>query len=385
MANSLLETTAKEHSRRRQLKDDFEYEEHPGFRRRHVDLMHHDSRRNQQDFKKEENCDQALLTCLPEDKCANCFRYLYSENIDWGTVTPDTSCDDVLEFLAGREYCPDMHNDAAAKEAFCKSFNACAVWEEDEADDSDQDDDDTIDCSRLTECDWPGMHKSFIGDGICHDSMGGCYNSAICGWDGGDCCEDTCKSSNYIDCGHDGYVCRNPNSTNCDPSFSYDCIHNSDVPDENNPDPADTKCKDTEAKYRLLMYDSFGDGWDQTTIKITPKDKTSDVKFDGGLKGGSKGTQYICLDKESTCIHVDVSGGEWGNEVSWEIRPMTEGAPSLAGGGSPMSCDFPVAGTACESTCSGKPNIDPNSDPDYKEFKEMYTCIEEKVREILAG
>lgn len=42
-----------------------------------------------------------------------------------------------------------------------------------------------------------------------------------------------------------------------------------------------------------------------------------------------------------------------------------------------MACDFSVGGEECESTCTGKPNIEPNNDPDYKEFKDMFTCIED--------
>lgn len=212
---------------------------------------------------------------------------------------------------------------------------------------------------------------------MCHDYE--CYNTAICGYDGGDCCEDTCKPTSYVDCGHEGYTCRDPTSDNCNPRFATSCDNgNNDIPDENNPDPADTKCAEGEVKYRLIMYDSFGDGWDSTKLSISQTNKRSDIRFNGGLETGSMGIKYICLDKESTCFHIDVSGGEWGNEVSWEVKPMREGAPALAGGGSPMSCDFPVAGNACESTCSGKPNDGPDSDPDYKEFKDLYNCIEDK-------
>lgn len=182
-----------------------------------------------------------------------------------------------------------------------------------------------------------------------------------------------------MECGHDGYVCRDPKSEKCDPKYSNNCEHgNNEVPDPNAPDPADTKCDEAQTKYRLVMYDSFGDGWDQTKLTITQPDKSSDPVFKGGLETGSVGTQYVCLAKESTCVHIDVSGGEWANEVSWEVKPMTEGAPALAGGGSPMSCDFSVGGSACDNTCTGKPNIAPNNDPGYKEFKDLYTCIENK-------
>jgi uncharacterized membrane protein YgcG len=361
----------------RRLKEELQLDQHPNFRRRHVGLVTHpsDRRQNKQDFSKEENCDQALLTCLPEDNCADCFRFLYSEQVDWGRITPETSCEEVTSFLAEKGYCGDMHDDKSSKDAFCKSFNSCAVWEEDEIDEDEEPD---FDCDSLTECDWDGMVKSFIGDGICQDSLGGCYNTAICNWDGGDCCEDTCSSRTYVDCGHDGFACRNPNSTSCDLLYTLACENNANIPDENNPDPADTKCNDDEVKYRLVMYDSFGDGWDQTAMTIAPTNKKGDIRFNGGLEKGSVGSRYICLPSESTCIHVDVNGGEWGNEVSWEIKPMTHGAPALGGGGAPMNCEFAVGGKACDNTCDGKANVAPNKDPEYKEFKEMYTCIEDK-------
>lgn len=54
----------------------------------------------------------------------------------------------------------------------------------------------------------------------------------------------------------------------------------------------------------------------------------------------------------------------------------------VAGGGAPDTCDFPVAGShrkvTCEKTCNGRPDSDPTDDPDYKSFKELYNCIEEK-------
>jgi hypothetical protein len=43
-----------------------------------------------------------------------------------------------------------------------------------------------------------------------------------------------------------------------------------------------------------------------------------------------------------------------------------------------MECNFGVNGAKCQSTCSGKPNIDPSKDPAYKELKDLYACIEDK-------
>ena len=58
-------------------------------------------------------------------------------------------------------------------------------------------DDDTIspyiDCSSLTECKWDGIHEKFLGDGICNEDYEGCYNTAVCGYDG------TCHCFFYSD------------------------------------------------------------------------------------------------------------------------------------------------------------------------------------------
>jgi hypothetical protein len=123
------------------------------------------------------------------------------------------------------------------------------------------------------------------------------------------------------------------------------------------------------------MYDSFGDGWDQTTLTI----KAGNSKiFDGSLLDGAEGTEYICLSKEPACYSALTSGGTWGVEVGWEIKTMTEGSPAIVGSGAPSDCDFPMAGDDCEKTCEGKPTEDPTDDPDYKSFKELFNCISDK-------
>jgi hypothetical protein len=75
------------------------------------------------------------------------------------------------------------------------------------------------------------------------------------------------------------------------------------------------------------MYDSFGDGWDATTLAIYPKDNKKAI-FTGGLKDGSEGTELVCLSKDPSCYNVETKGGTWGVEVSWEIKPTKDGAPS---------------------------------------------------------
>lgn len=140
--------------------------------------------------------------------------------------------------------------------------------------------------------------------------------------DGGDCCEDTCKvpEDSYVKCGHDGYYCRNPESANCDMKLNLDCKN--DKNDENKPDKPTPNCGAGQTLYRLIMYDSFGDGWDETVIKITSSDKPDTVVYEGSLKDGKQGTEFICLSTEASCYHVAASGGTWGLEVSWDVSTV---------------------------------------------------------------
>ncbi len=49
-------------------------------------------------------------------------------------------------------------------------------------------------------------------DGKCDDF--GDSNTKACQYDGGDCCESTCKSTNEHNCGEAGYTCRDPHGKN---------------------------------------------------------------------------------------------------------------------------------------------------------------------------
>eukprot|EP00529_Nitzschia_sp_RCC80_P002204 CAMPEP_0113481800 /NCGR_PEP_ID=MMETSP0014_2-20120614/22592_1 /TAXON_ID=2857 /ORGANISM="Nitzschia sp." /LENGTH=897 /DNA_ID=CAMNT_0000375301 /DNA_START=45 /DNA_END=2738 /DNA_ORIENTATION=+ /assembly_acc=CAM_ASM_000159 len=331
-------------------------------------------------------CDGQFIQCLPNAKCVDCFATLETEDIDWTGVSSGTSCDDVVGFLMDGNHCKNLKNDETAKNLFCNVFDACVVWDEDNGGSGYDNDDeifdpDYVDCSKLTECYWEGMHDNWIGDGVCQDNTHGCYNTEICDYDGGDCCEDTCEidedSSSYTECGHDGYACRDPQSDYCDPALSRFCPSNG--ANGGSSDKKDSViCDSDEIKYRLVMFDSFGDGWDTTALTISPEG-TDDVTFKGGLVNGFQGTEFICLSRTAQCYNVKTEGGTWGVEVSWEIKPLSEGSPSIAGGAAPADCDFSVAGDVCEKTCDGsKPDIDPTNDPDYRSFKDLYNCIEDK-------
>ena len=323
---------------------------------------------------KTESCDAQFFKCMNLPKCLPCFNTIQTADIDWATVTPDTPCKDVVAILFKNGKCLELKNDEGAIDDFCTTFNSCVVWDDDEKDEEKKEED-RMDCDALETCDWEGMHKGYLGDGICHDKIHGCYNHKVCNYDNGDCCQDSCKDvGEFSNCGVDGYYCRDPISQDCDVTLTDDCDGDDmddlfilPVPD----------CKSPESAYCLIQYDSWGDGWDETTMSITKSGDTEPI-YQGKLENGSSNTEYICLTTESACYDVQLTGGIWGKEVSWEIKPLMN-APAIADGGAPLTCSFPVGGSTCDKTCDGMPNTkDIAADKNYKTFKKMATCIQDK-------
>lgn len=317
------------------------------------------------------NCDGAFLGCMHNDACAACFLELRDYEIDWATVTKSTPCEEIAAFLQTEKICKKLKDNHAAMTAFCQTYHSCVFWKSGSDEKKKKDEGKQVDCDSLKECQWEGMHESFIGDGVCHENMEGCYNTAICNYDGGDCCADTCKTAkdSYIECGHEGYACRDPKSKDCDSSLTTSCADD----DNKKEDDKVPDCDDKGSAYRLLMHDAFGDGWDDTTITITNKKDGSGI-FTGSLKDGAEGQEYICLE-ESKCYSVEAKGGMWGKEVSWDVKGFSSGAATYASGGSPMKCEFSVK-DGCDNTCFGKTDEDPTKDPDYKEYKTLKVCLE---------
>ena len=341
-------------------------------------------KKRQTQSQSQESCDSAFINCLSHEKCLLCFATMQQNDVDWASVKPETPCSDVLSFLNDSGKCNELKNDQAEKDVFCNTFSNCVIWDDDDKNkgktadgngEAEADDDFIVDCDALTECNWDGFHSGFLGDGICHDAVPGCYNHAICKYDGGDCCENTCYlESLYVECGLEGFACRDPNSSDCDTSLSTMCLY---FPSEEDDDYDLNECEaENEVPYRLIQYDTWGDGWDDT--KMTIMSDADAIIYKGGLDTGTEGTEYICLSTEEECYHVTVSGGIWGNEISWEIKPLQHGAPAIADGGSPQDCTFAIRGDICEKTCDGRPHKDMQDSPGYTRYKDMLGCIKKK-------
>ena len=167
-------------------------------------------------------------------------------------------------------------------------------------------------------------------------------------------------------------------------------------------------CINGTTLYQVNLYDAWGDGWAGTTLKITgiedqdpstipgnyvtqthttdtgemtvtlsktveldsghifnPEEVTPveplGTVFEGGLQRGSHAAADVCL-MPRRCYQVDVSGGDFLDEVSWDIRPVQLGSmeqdevPILAGD-APSLCTFSVPDengiNFCHATCNG--------------------------------
>uniref|UniRef100_A0A7S2W8B7 LNR domain-containing protein n=1 Tax=Eucampia antarctica TaxID=49252 RepID=A0A7S2W8B7_9STRA len=322
-------------------------------------------------------CDVAFFKCLDNDSCTQCFGDIESSDIDWTSVSSSTPCSQVVDLLTGANKCKKLKSKGEDYERFCDTFDNCMEKDEEE----ESNDESLIDCDSLLKCEWEGSHSGFVGDGSCQSF--GCYNHKICNYDGGDCCQDTCDDGSIVECGTDGFVCLDPKSKKCDPFLTDDCV----TPDTQKQEDKEkiseqtnkpmTHCGKGESPYRLFQYDSWGDGWDLTYLTVSNSDGKQVYK--GSLASGYQGNDFICLSSGSSCYTVDVTGGVWGNEVSWEIKPLRAGTRSIAQGGSPQNCQFPIGGETCKLTCDGFPKpSDKAKDPDYKTYKEMYSCVKKK-------
>jgi hypothetical protein len=173
-------------------------------------------------------------------------------------------------------------------------------------------------------------------------------------------------------------------------------------------------CRQGHELYEVHMYDSWGDGWDNTNLviagiedqdpnivlpssfmtrtitnrnggmmvvvtrtvnldeqnSINPNEMNEvdplGVIFQGGLTEGSHSVAQVCL-LPRRCYQVTVGGGEFLNEVSWDIRPANldsdEPMEAVLGGGAPSGCTMSLPDENghhfCANTCSN--TLPPNA------------------------
>ena len=86
-------------------------------------------------------------------------------------------------------------------------------------------------------------------------------------------------------------------------------------------------CSEATA-YSLMMYDSYGDGWNGNVFTVS---SNGEEIFSTTLEGfdASEGSAEFCLN--DGCYMINVGGGSWASEVSWNLLSQ-EGEMILSGG-----------------------------------------------------
>jgi len=68
------------------------------------------------------------------------------------------------------------------------------------------------------------------------------------------------------------------------------------------------------------MYDSYGDGWNGNTLSVGDNSVT--------LANGSECIDTICVNLDE-CNTIEVGGGSYGSEGSWDIGDLEGGVGSF--------------------------------------------------------
>jgi hypothetical protein len=138
-------------------------------------------------------------------------------------------------------------------------------------------------------------------------------------------------------------------------------------------------CVGAGTPVQLNMFDSFGDGWDNTIYTITngAGDLIATGNIDGALYtedennfvGPEFGFDLICL--QNGCYTITISDGFFPGEVSYDL--VDELGNSLASGFGLGANSFTIGGAVCGCTDSGACNFDPAA-TDNDGSCEFITC-----------
>ena len=173
-------------------------------------------------------CASALVACGLSAACLGCLNDVQDSLLSLNPGAVDAIvqavdaevCGGALSPLQSLGLCVGV--EAADIAPLCYIFTDCTdmsgiMWDDDNGYyySADDDVDDGFDGlgGACTQCIVP--HPAMLGDGWCDSdaavSGSPCYNTRACGYDGGDCCPETCSAgAEHVCGGAAGYACRDP-------------------------------------------------------------------------------------------------------------------------------------------------------------------------------
>ena len=126
----------------------------------------------------------------------------------------------------------------------------------------------------------------------------------------------------------------------------------------------------TDNLITLNMYDSFGDGWNGSAIIVQDVTTSLNIVATTLPSGLSASSQYCIVDG---CYTIDVSGGSFPTEVSWEI--LDENGDTLAFGGAPFTGSLTLGSANCVSGCTDVASCNYNPAAVFDDGSCDYSCI----------
>ena len=266
----------------------------------------------------DEVCLEEFVAC--EEDAAGCLACVLEimEHEEGDVEVPadfsDWDCDGVVSFLHTIHVCEDLEARDDAAQKVCGVWAACAteVLDDDATTAAPAPAPVPANCSA-TACEVP--HAAWLGDGACDADISQCYNTAACGWDGGDCCEATCRDTATRTCGTAApYVCRDPDAQGCGSRAA-----------------AEIELEGGAGAYDYALYSVILDGF---------------AAVSSGSYAGAASTTPACL--ADGCYVMEVKADStYSSDPRWAVKkkdPQSGALVIAASGGGPAVCTFPVGG-----------------------------------------
>ena len=124
--------------------------------------------------------------------------------------------------------------------------------------------------------------------------------------------------------------------------------------------------------YTLLMYDSWGDGWNGNTWTATSTNGNVYGPFT--ISTGSTGT--ATFSTTDLCLNVTCGGGSYPGEVSWDL--LDGSGTSILTGGAPYTGNF---GDASCYGCTDPLSTDYDASASFDDGSCTYPCLDADTTE----
>ena len=110
-------------------------------------------------------------------------------------------------------------------------------------------------------------------------------------------------------------------------------------------------CASNEIPIKLKLYDTYGDGWNGNTLKLTsPGSSTPMVNAGTNFWEGRWAYYTTCIPRSPACFTVVVNGGSWQSECSWKIAEVSNNCNFGSTSGQGTS-SYPTSSTSDFNRC----------------------------------